>query len=919
MKKLATIISSLLIATALYSQRPGRIKGIVLDLETGKPPDGCIVKIVEIGTTTFADTSGRFEFRNVPAGVYTLAFMFPGYSRTIISNQVVEEGRTTFVEAQLLKERAGGDVFFIGGIEVTSARDKELLPEEAETKTRITSAEIEHIQASSLGDVLELLPGIEISTPGLRDLKQAKLRHTETSVEAGNLASFGTQVIIDGSPLSNIANMQVDIGMMTTAGSGVDLRQIPADNIEYVEVIRGIPSVKYGDLTSGVIKVHTKSNVRPPRLKYKNNPNTQEANLGGGLKIFGSDASYNVNWAKSIRDKRIEGDEFSRIALQASLKNRLFKGAWLVTNRLYYTRAFDEKDEDPIDRSRTARYNREWTLRYTHNSDIDIGDKGRIKGVASANYTKQNSFYQKLVSRDNAVISDRMTEGTQEGTFVGVYISKYWVKGDVWNIYLDLNWGNLYPGRILSHNLMIGTNWRYEVNNGPGRIFDVLYPPPTSGMRGDRPRPYDDVPGILLGSFYAEDEISGRLWRDFTLNIGVRQEIYGFKGVNLGGIFNHNPVFICNNGLFLNPRINFLYRLSDNTQLRVGYGKSSKGPPLYNIYPNPRYFDVVDTSAWSLDPDERFSIVTTYIYNRTNERFKGYTQDKYEASLDKRIGYVGLSLTAYYNRTKGGFTSQTTPVVLFQYSRPNWPSLEGSTVKDTIFSRIQKPMNWVSIDSKGLEATLVTKEVPHLNTVFSLQGSYNTTSSWDENGVTFTLSERRVDSLGTEVVPCWKSTGKWSEKLMFDYKLDTFVEPLGVWITLVGEQVVWDRDRYTGIDDSLAVGYLSKSGEMVYIPEEERASPKYKEIRRIYDDYKYIIEDRPIKWMWNVRITKSLFKGSEVSFFANNIFNDRAIYSLDRVYPGSSSHSYRNPSIYYGLEVSLILEDIFNWPYWDIF
>ena len=904
-------------ATTLYSQRHGRIEGVVLDLKTGRPPDGCIVKIVELDVTAFADTLGRFEFIDVPTGVYTLSFMYPGYSRSVITNQVVEEGKTTFVEAHLLKERPGADVFFIGGIEVTAVRVRELLPEEATTKTRITSAEIEHIQASSLGDVLELLPGIAISTPGLRDLKQAKLRHTETGEAAGKLASFGTQVIIDGAPLSNIANMQVYTGMLTTARSGIDLRQIPADNIEVVEVIRGIPSVRYGNLTSGVIKVQTKSDVTPPRLRYKNNPNTQEVNLGGGFNVFNSDASYNLNWARSIRDRRIEGDAFSRIALQASLENRLFEGDWLATNRLYYTRVFDEREENPIDHSRTARYNRDWTLRYTHNSDIDLVDRGRIRGVASVSYTRQNSFHQRLVSRDNAVISDRMTEGTQEGTFVGVYLLRYWVKGDVWSTYLDLNWSNLYPGRILSHNLMVGTSWRYEVNNGPGRIFNVLYPPPGR-VRGDRPRSYNDVPGLLLGSFYIENEMSGRLWRDFTLTIGVRQEMYGFKGINLGGIFNHNPVFMCNNGIFLNPRINLLYRISDDIQLRVGYGKTSNAPPLFNIYPNPIYFDVVDTSAWVPNPDERFSIVTTYIYDLTNEEFQGYTQDKYEVSLDKRIGgYIGLSLTAFRNKTKGGFTSQTVPVVLFQYSRPNWPSLEGSTVKDTIFSRMTRPVNWVNIDSRGLEATLVTKEIPHINTVFSLQGSYNSTSSWQENGVTYALSGRWVDAIGADVVPFWNSTGRWSERLMFSYKFDTFVEPLGLWVTLLGEQIAWDRNRRTGLGDSLAVGYLSKSGEMVYIPDEERASPRYKEIRRVYDDHRYITEDRPQKWMWNVRITKSLFEGSRVSFFANNVFNDRAIYSVDRVRPGMSDYNFRNPSIFYGLELSLDFEDILNLPHWD--
>ncbi|MDZ7763810.1 MAG: TonB-dependent receptor plug domain-containing protein [Melioribacteraceae bacterium] len=71
-------------------------------------------------------------------------------------------------------------------------------------------------------------------------------------------SSLGTQVIIDGVPVSNTANLQAGIGY-STAGSGVDLRLIPAENIESVEIIRGVPSVKYGDLVDGAVIVKSKA------------------------------------------------------------------------------------------------------------------------------------------------------------------------------------------------------------------------------------------------------------------------------------------------------------------------------------------------------------------------------------------------------------------------------------------------------------------------------------------------------------------------------------------------------------------------------------------------------------------------------------------------------------------------------------
>ena len=50
---------------------------------------------------------------------------------------------------------------------------------------------------------------------------------------------------------------------------GVDMREIPTDNIERVEVVRGIPSVKYGELTSGLINITRKRSQTPLQIRLK--------------------------------------------------------------------------------------------------------------------------------------------------------------------------------------------------------------------------------------------------------------------------------------------------------------------------------------------------------------------------------------------------------------------------------------------------------------------------------------------------------------------------------------------------------------------------------------------------------------------------------------------------------------------------
>ena len=53
-----------------------------------------------------------------------------------------------------------------------------------------------------------------------------------------------------------------------------------AIHVEGVEVVRGIPSAEYGDLTSGMVVVHSKIGVTPWQLKGKVNPGLMNYSLG---------------------------------------------------------------------------------------------------------------------------------------------------------------------------------------------------------------------------------------------------------------------------------------------------------------------------------------------------------------------------------------------------------------------------------------------------------------------------------------------------------------------------------------------------------------------------------------------------------------------------------------------------------------
>lgn len=133
----------------------------------------------------------------------------------------------------------------------------------ATSASRIDRKAMEHLQPSSFTDLVELLPGNVSKDPSMGSANLIKLREAGgTGPSDYDVTSFGTSFVIDGVPLNNDANMQYisnswETGRNTT-GKGIDMRSISTDDIAKVEIVRGIPSVEYGDLTSGLVNIERK-------------------------------------------------------------------------------------------------------------------------------------------------------------------------------------------------------------------------------------------------------------------------------------------------------------------------------------------------------------------------------------------------------------------------------------------------------------------------------------------------------------------------------------------------------------------------------------------------------------------------------------------------------------------------------------
>ncbi|OBQ15432.1 MAG: hypothetical protein AN481_19695, partial [Aphanizomenon flos-aquae LD13] len=157
--------------------------------------------------------------------------------------------------------------------------------------------------------------------------------------------------------VSNNANLQTTLTILnsgpnalpqfsSTAGRGLDLRQIPADQIESVEVIRGVPSARHGDLTAGAILVTSRAGAQAPEFRVRANPQTIEASTVAGWGRATRDGfALDANVVSSQDDPRSTLDRFTRYTMQGAFTHeRPILGASL---RVRAFSAVDESRQDP--------------------------------------------------------------------------------------------------------------------------------------------------------------------------------------------------------------------------------------------------------------------------------------------------------------------------------------------------------------------------------------------------------------------------------------------------------------------------------------------------------------------------------------------------------------------------------------------
>lgn len=237
-----TIVSFLLFlfifVLSIDARAASRLDGRVLD------PDGRPVANAEVvisGSTAApqrirTDAEGRFVVPALPAGRYTLRASAPGLASDAVAIVITDDSPASAdipLRVSALNET----------LVVSAGQIDQPLSRTPDSVTVIDGREIEARQQFTLGAALRSVPGLTVQQSGGPG--------TLTSLFTRGGESDFTLVLIDGVRANAF-------------GGGVDLSQVPLEDVERIEVVRGPQSALYGsDAIGGVVQVITRSGGRP--------------------------------------------------------------------------------------------------------------------------------------------------------------------------------------------------------------------------------------------------------------------------------------------------------------------------------------------------------------------------------------------------------------------------------------------------------------------------------------------------------------------------------------------------------------------------------------------------------------------------------------------------------------------------------
>jgi len=926
-----TLTAVALTAVALPAQPVGaRVDGVVRIRGTNAPMPEATVTIEGASLQARTDSLGRYVLLGVPAGPQVLTVRRPGYALSRTPVTVPATGTLT-VNVIMATSALQLDQLIVTADRVGRAKG------ELGTASVIDRDAIANQIASSLSGVLELIPGVPLQPPGLDAPGQFSLRALAglgttgvggvSGPGASEIGAAGTLIVLDGIPLSNNANLQTVgvrgeiLSQSSAAGGGIDLRRIPATTLERVEVIRGIPSARWGDLTQGAIIVDTRASTTMPEFAGRFDPRTAEGNLVGGRGFANERQAFTItgNLAETRNARTLSSATALRGAGQVA--HRLNFGEPVIANGAspqprvtldtrvdWWRLRFDSPERPDLEIGRNSLQD-DYGLRIGERARLAMGG-GLLEWTAAYDHQRQTTRETRRLSRPTTPFTNRLDTGFALGTYVeGTYIGAYELQGAPRLLFSRLEWDRSRatgPGLHLSQ-LRVGSEIRREWNVGEGYLFDISRPPQASQFNGtagyDRPRDFRETPPLATSGAYADARWSARQGsRTLDVQAGLRLETLHDGGWWTSGARSSQ----------LQPRLTAQAAPWPWMRLRGGVGVVSKAPTLAQLSPALQYYDLVNVNRFTPDPRERLSALTTYIRDVTNPDLGLSRAQKQELGfeLDGGARRGSIAVTWFDDRIRGAVTLRRDPDFLqrARYALADTgrgTGQPGRIVQPPLFFEPvpvfgDRFVNSGSLDTRGVEYVITLPVIPSLRTRVEISGAQlETRFSTDDRdyGTATRLNDFQVDT-AIKRVAYFERARTLNKRGVLTWRVVHHQPELGFVITATVQQRLGDERRVLSRSDSLAfVGYLTREGTLVPVPDADKLKPEFSDLRRLRPSTGSGNSRSPNDWLASLQVAKSLPGNGRLSFY---VFN-----ALDKLVTISGGSARALPNTRFGAELTV--------------
>ena len=936
-----TLLLFVCFGITLSAQNPTKtgIDGKVYELDShGKriPLGFATVYLPDYGMGATTTDDGLFSLDNVPTGKTRMQVQFVG---KLPIDTLVNVSRNMKLDFTLKNED-----FKLEEVVVTATNSQA----GKSTASHISRQAMDHLQATSLNDLLALMPGGLSQNSDLSSSQQINIRQiASNSSGEQSLNALGTAIIRDGAPVSNNSNLSAmsptvsggasALGGGASPSGGVDVRSISTENIESVEIIRGIPSVEYGDLTSGAVIVNTKAGREPLRVKAKANPNVYQVSMGTGYELGKDKGAVNISadYAYNTSDPKATYQHYQRATGKVMYSNAFFNHQLRSNTSFDFIYGKDTREKNPDDEStQTTSEGQDVGFRLNTNGtwSINKGWLQNIRYVLSGSYTDKQSFYETAYGAASAPYSMTTTDGAILSNFAGQhifdaegnqitnfgsedaknyavflpssYIGHYEIDSREVNAFGKLTATLFKQSGKVNNRILLGADFKTDGNVGKGKTFDPTAPPLRSNSNKNssyRPRPYKDIPFIHQFGLFVEE--------NFTWSMGERN-----LRIQAGMRFDHASKV----GSTWSPRFNASFDLIPHAlTLSGGYGITAKMPTLLYLYPEKAYFEYVNINELaneSIPENERLFMTTTKVYDTENRNLKVSKNHKAEIGLRLNVGKVSASVTAFQERLKNGYsldyTFDTFNTFMYnEYTRnANGDLILASSLP--VLNSFYTPTNNLNVETQGLEFDINIGRIEAIRTAFQLNGAWMRTKSWSDSYHFYDNSGTAASSRKPVAIYEAGTSKSYRQQFATTLRATHNLPQIGFVVTLTA-QAVWNQANWkTFGNDTIPVGYISLNNEVTMFPEGKYTSTEQVKA----DGLDYLLQNpnhsQAIKesynpyFCFNMNVTKEISDMLRVSFFANNMF---------RSYPRMESK--RNPGTYtqlnnrffFGLELSLTL------------